>query len=43
MSAKVSIAKELKEADRISYLDAILILLSIAFGIGYLDIFHDDS
>ena len=34
-----SISPIIYEAERIGYKDAMLILLSVAFGIGYLDVF----
>jgi len=37
------ISKTINEADRISYTQAILILLSVAFGVGYLDVFHAEN
>lgn len=38
-----SIHPNVAEADRISYRDALFILISVAFGIGYLDVFQSDS
>ena len=37
----LKISPSLQEAGRISYLDAMLILLSVAFGVGYLDLFDE--
>jgi len=38
-----SISPVIHEAERISYKDAIFILLSVSFGIGYLDIFNKND
>jgi hypothetical protein len=38
-----SLHPHVTEAERISYKDALFILISVAFGIGYLDVFQSEN
>lgn len=38
-----TISRDLGEAERIGYLEAIFVLISIAFGVGYIDVFRADN